>query len=192
VKSAKWHKGVPRLDGAQGAKGVWRPHVRTQGLLGVNVVYWRKNMGHCWDFSAPPVIRHPRYCAPLPRRYATGVTLRWKVHSCEIPRALNAEPLLRIDRSQLRWFVHVSRMSHKRLARQVLLAKQTGKWPRDSPRPSWSDYISDLAWSSLVVEPAELFHIAVDCEVFQVLLGLLPSDLLRGKTGMKMNNIFLI
>jgi len=45
------------------------------------------------------------------------------------------------------------------------------------------------------VEPAELSEIAVDREVFQVLLGLLPSDLPRGKAGMKMiemNNIPLI
>ena len=58
-----------------------------------------------------------------PRRCATGVTLYDKVRRCEIPRALNVESLLRIDRSQLRWFGHVSRMSHKRRARLVLLAK---------------------------------------------------------------------
>jgi len=38
----------------------------------------------------------------------------------------------------------------------------------------WSDYISDLAWSRLGVEPAELSEFAADREVFQVLLGLLP------------------
>jgi len=40
-------------------------------------------------------------------------------------------------------------------------------------RPRWSNCISDLAWSSLGVEPAELSEIAVDYEVFQVLLVLL-------------------
>ena len=73
-----------------------------------------------WDVVG--TFRHPRHCDPLPRRYATGVTLRDKMRSCEIPRALNVEPLLRIDRSQLRWFSYVSRMSQKRLARQILLA----------------------------------------------------------------------
>ena len=152
-------------------------------------------MEHCWDFSAPPVIRQPKHCAPYHRRYATGVTLRDKVRRCEIPIALNVEPLLRTDRLQLRWFGHLSRMSHKRLARQVLLAKHTGKRPRDRPRPSWSDYISDLAWSRLDVEPAKPSEIAIGREVYQVLLGLLPSsDLPRGKAGMKMNemnNIFV-
>lgn len=33
-------RGVPRLDGIRGKKQVWRPHVRTQGLLGVNLLYW--------------------------------------------------------------------------------------------------------------------------------------------------------
>ena len=45
------------------------------------------------------------------------------------------------------------------------------------------------------MEPAELREIAVDCEVFQVLLELLPSDFPRGKAGMKiieMNNICLL
>jgi len=37
-----------------------------------------------------------------PSSYAPGVTLRDKVRSCEICRALNVEPLLRIERSQLR------------------------------------------------------------------------------------------
>jgi len=85
-------------------------------------------------------------------------------------------------------------MSHKRVSRQVLLAKHTGKRPRNRPSPSWSDYISDFAWSRLVVEPRELSEIAVYRMVFQVLLGLLPSDFPRGKAGMKMNemnNIFL-
>jgi len=86
-------------------------------------------------------------------------------------------------------------MFHKSMARQVLLAKHTGKRPKDRPRPVWSDYISDLAWSHLVVEPAALAETAVDREVFQALLGLLPNDLARGKADMKMNkmnNSFLI
>jgi len=30
------------------------PHVRTWGLSEANVLYWRKYLQHCWDFSAPP------------------------------------------------------------------------------------------------------------------------------------------
>jgi len=46
-----------------------------------------------------------------------------------------------------------------------------------------TSYISDLAWSRLGVEPAKLSENAVDREVFQVLLGLLPSRLYPTKSG---------
>ena len=97
-----------------------------------------------------------------------------QVRSCGILRVLNVEPLLRIERSQLCWFDHVSRMPHERLARQVLLAPPTGKRHSGRPRTRWSDYISDFARSRLDVESAELPEIAVDRELIRVPLGLLP------------------
>jgi len=97
------------------------------------------------------------------------VTHRDKVRSYEIWKALNVVPLiLRVERSQLRWFGHVSRMAQDKLPRQVLLASATRKRTRGRPWTRWSDYISDLAWYRLGVEPAELFEIAVDREVFLV------------------------
>ena len=126
-------------------------------------------------FRRPLVNRRPGHCSPpCPPRYVPGVTLRDKVRSCEICRALNVEPLVRIEISQLRQFGHASRMPHERLVRQVLLGKPTAKRPRSCPRPRWSDCISDIAWSHLGVEPVELSEIAVDRDIFQVLLGLLP------------------
>jgi len=86
---------------------------------------------------------------------------------------VNVETLVRIEKPQLRLLGHVSRIPYESLARQALLAKSTGKRPGGLPRSGWSDYISDLAWSCLGVEPAELSEIAVDREVFQLLLGLL-------------------
>jgi len=80
------------------------------------------------------------------------------------------ESLLQVERSQLRRFGHVSRMSQERLVRHVLLDAPMGKWPRGCPRASWSDYISDLAWYRLSVEPAKLSEIAVDREAFRALL----------------------
>jgi len=55
-----------------------------------------------------------------------------------------------------------------------LQSTPTGKWSGFRPRTRWRDYISDLARSRLGVEPAELSEIAVDREVFWVLLELLP------------------
>ena len=49
-------------------------------------------------------------------------------------------------------------------------SRPTGKRPRGRPRTRWQDYISNLSWSRLGVEP-ELSEIAVDREVFRVLLG---------------------
>jgi len=60
-------------------KQVWRPHVRTWSLLEGNLLYWRKYLWNCWDFSAPPtdiwcppqwfgtpiMIRRPGNCAPF-------------------------------------------------------------------------------------------------------------------------------
>ena len=65
-------------------------------------------------------------------RRIKGVTLFNKVRSSEIRKSLNIEPLLlRIERSQLRWFGHVSRMPQERLPKQVLLANQS-KWEKTS------------------------------------------------------------
>jgi len=101
------------------------------------------------------------------RHFATKCTV------VTICRALNVKPLLRIERSQIRRFGHVSKIPWKTLARQVLLATPTGKRPRGWPRTKRSYYTSDLAWYRLGVERAELSEIAVDLEVFQVLLGML-------------------
>jgi len=59
----------------------------------------------------------------------------------------------------------------------------TEKQPRGRPRTRWCDYISDLAWSQIHVEPAELSEIAENREVFRYLL--LPPAILRGKTDVK-------
>ena len=81
-------------------------------------------------------------------RRIEGVVLFNKVRSSEIRKSFNIEPLLfRIERSQLRWFGHVSRMPQERLPKQALLAKSNGRrpveqrwspqghpWPRGRPR----------------------------------------------------------
>ena len=63
-------------------------------------------------------------------RRVEGVTLFNKVRSSEIQKSPNIEPLLlRIEKSQLRWFGHVSRMPQKRLPKQASLAKANGRRP---------------------------------------------------------------
>jgi len=62
-----------------------------------------------------------------------------------------------------------------------LQSTSTVKRASGLPRTRWRGYISDLAWSHLDVDPAELSEIAVDCEVFG------PATLLKEKLGTKMN-----
>ena len=75
-------------------------------------------------------------------RRIEGVTLFNKVRSSEIRKSLNIEPLLlQIERSQLRWFGHVSRMPQERLPKQALHAKANGRRPEldgRRPRTRWT------------------------------------------------------
>ena len=67
-----------------------------------------------------------------------------KHRNTAILESLDIEPLtLRIERSQLGWFGHLNRMSHKRLSKQTLFAEVSGKKPVSRPRTRWLDYIED-------------------------------------------------
>ena len=78
-------------------------------------------------------------------RRIDGVTLFNKVRSSEDTKSLNTEPLLlRIERSQLRWFSHVSRIPQETLPKQALLAKANWRRPVGRPRTRWVNYVEDL------------------------------------------------
>ena len=104
-----------RLDGAQGKKQVWCPHIWTWGLLKANLLYWRKYFWHCWDFSAQPhsfgtsiVIRHLRNCAPLlhPWFQDTGFKYSEKYY----------QKLLFHDRSPFAKLDYTSRQDYSKIA----------------------------------------------------------------------------
>jgi len=60
-------------------------------------------------------------------------------------------------------FIHVSRILHDSLAKQAVMRDTpTQKQSTSRAKSRWSDYISDLAWSRLLVESAELCEIAGD------------------------------
>ena len=108
-------------------------------------------------------------------RKIEGVTLFNKVRSSEIRKFLNIEPLLvQIERSQLRWFGHVSRMPQERLPKQGLLAKANGRRPVGRPRTRSTDYIEDLGWNRLGLRPSEMMEVMEDREVWRLNLELLP------------------
>ena len=98
-----------------------------------------------------------------------------KVRSSEIRKSLNIEPLLlRIERSHLRWFGHVSRMPQERLPKQALLTKANGRRPVGRPRTRWTDYIEDLGWNSLGLHSSEMMEVMKDREVWRLNFELLP------------------
>ena len=87
-----------------------------------------------------------------------GATLFSKVRSSKIQKSVNIKPLLlRIERSHLRWFGHVSRMRQERLPTQALLAKANLRRLVGRPKTRWTNYIEDLGWNRLdVVEDCEV------------------------------------
>ena len=110
-------------------------------------------------------------------RRSEGVTLFNKVSSSEIRKSLKIEPLLlRIERSQLRFFGHVSRVPQERLPKQALLAKANGRRPVGRPRTRWTDYIRDLGWNRLGFRPSEMMEVSEDREVWRLNLELLPPQ----------------
>ena len=107
-------------------------------------------------------------------RRIKGGTLFNKVRSSEIRKSLNIEPLLLwIERSQLRWFGHVSRMPQKRLSKQALLAKADWRRPVGRPRTKWTNCIEDLGWNRLGLHPSKLVDVMEDHEVWRLNLELL-------------------
>ena len=110
-------------------------------------------------------------------RSIEGVTLFNKVRSSEIRKSLNIEPLLlRIERSQLRWFGHVSKMPQERLPKQALHAKANGRRPVGRPRTRWTDHIEDLGWNRSGLRPSEMMEVMEDREVWRLNLELLPPQ----------------
>ena len=110
-------------------------------------------------------------------RRIVAATLFNKVCSSEIRKSRNIEPLLlQIERSQLRWFDHVSRMPQERLPKQALLAKANGRRLVGRPRTRWIDYIEDLGWNRLGLRPGKMMDVMKDREVWRLNLKLLPPQ----------------
>jgi len=141
------------------------------------------------DESAPPNLRPwcsagNRWIAPSKWGQAAKMiflcrvavlSLRDRVRSSDSRRELGVEPLLlRIERSQLRWFGHLIRMSPGRLPLEVFQTRPTGRRPQGRPRTRWRDYISRIACERLGIPQNALGNVAGERGVWVNLLGLLP------------------
>ena len=102
--------------------------------------------------------------------------------------------LLRIERSQLRWFGgfgHLSRMPRERLPKQTLYAaKVSGKRSVGKPRTRWLNYIEDLGWNRFGLYPSEMLSMLVDREVWRLNLELPPPQPSE-KSGWKKKDFIL-
>uniref|UniRef100_A0A8C6P7A9 Reverse transcriptase domain-containing protein n=1 Tax=Nothobranchius furzeri TaxID=105023 RepID=A0A8C6P7A9_NOTFU len=108
-------------------------------------------------------------------RRVAGLSLRDRVRSSDIREGLGVEPLLlRIERSQLRWFGHLVRMPPGRLPGEVFRACPAGRRPPGRPRTRWRGYISNLVRERLGVLPEELVDKAGERTAWSSLVGMLP------------------
>ena len=68
-------------------------------------------------------------------RKVRGLSLLDKVKSTDICQSLNNEPLLlRIEQLLLRWYGHVTQMSHERIAKQLINAFPSVKGLEGNPK----------------------------------------------------------
>ena len=77
--------------------------------------------------------------------------------SSEIRKSLNIEPLLlRIEKSQLKWFGNVSKILRKDSPNKLYFPKQTGEDQLDDLELDEPNYIEDLGWNRLGLHPSEM------------------------------------
>jgi len=67
-------------------------------------------------------------------------------------------------------------MPHERLPKQALLAKVKGKRPVGRPRIRWADYIEDLGWNCLGLQPSKMLEVVADRDVWRLNLEQLPPQ----------------
>ena len=97
------------------------------------------------------------------------------VKSADICESLKIESLLlRLERSQLRWYGHVTRMSQERTAKKLLCSTPIDRRPRGRPRTRWRDYVEDLSWSRPGIPAEHLSFVAEDRNAWRLQLELLP------------------
>ena len=90
-----------------------------------------------------------------------------------IRESLNIKPtLLRLERSQPRWYGHVTRMSQERTIKKLLCSTPIGRKPSGRPRTRWRDYV-DLIWYRLGIPAEPLSFVAEDRDAWRLQLKLL-------------------
>ena len=108
-------------------------------------------------------------------RRINGSTSFDRVKSADDRKSLNIESLLlRLERSQLRWYGHVTRMPQERTVKKLLCSTPIGRRPRGRPRTRWRDYVEDLSWSRLGFPAEHISFVAKDRGAWRLQLEQLP------------------
>ena len=76
-------------------------------------------------------------------------------------------------------------------SKQTLYAEVSAKRPVGSPRTSWLDYIEDLGWNRLALNPSEIQSVLVNREKWRLNLEPL-SPQTSSKSGSRKNKRFII
>ena len=157
------------IKGIKSGKAAGEDEIRPEMLkapTGEGILWLTRVCQVAWKFGKTPRDWQTGVIIPIfnkeDRRQCTnysGISLlslpgkvyaKYKTRSSEIRKSLNIEPLpLQIERSQLRWFGHVSRMPQEKLPKLASLAKANGRRPVGRPRTRWTNYIEDMngiAW----------------------------------------------
>ena len=102
AKSPRCNTGACRGEMALGERNKFGASMcEPIGSFGVNILNWRKTCDIVGNFRRPTVIRRPRHFSPLPLSLRPWCDTSRQVRSCEIRRAQNIEPPIRIERTQL-------------------------------------------------------------------------------------------
>src|SRR5882762_6084642 len=106
-------------------------------------------------------------------RRMSGIRRIDRVRNSVIRESLNVEPLLlKIEKSQLRWFGHVLRMPQNRIPQRVFNAMPTGRRPRGRPRKTWRSNVEELC-GRIGVSSAEVQTVAEDRNLWRSKLSCL-------------------
>lgn len=89
---------------------------------------------------------------------------------------LEVQPLLHVERSQLRWVGHLIRMYPRHPPLEVSFELSTRRRTLNQPRTHWRDYISYLAWESLGIPQAEPEDVAGEEDLPHLLPPLIRMD----------------
>ena len=96
-------------------------------------------------------------------RKIKGVTMFDEVRNTAVQESLDIESLLlRIEKSQLRWFGHLRRMPQELLPKKSLYAEARGKRQVGRSQTRWLVYIKNFGWKRLGLYPSKMQSELVD------------------------------